>query len=79
MGAAAEQYQGKKAWAYTSFASVLGAAALVTAVIAVITAVIALAILVGTTLVLRLVATGSPGANRGRSTPPAEVQGRDRR
>ena len=28
MGAAAEQYQGRQAWAYTGFASVLGASAL---------------------------------------------------
>ena len=73
MGAAAEQYQGKQAWAYTSFASVLGAAVLVAAVIALITAsTVALAILVGATLVLWLVATvrhasvprSAPGGSR---------------
>jgi hypothetical protein len=73
MGAAAEQYQGKQAWAYTSFASVLGASALADAVIALITAsTVALAILVGATLVLWLVATvrhasvprGAPGSIR---------------
>ena len=38
MSAAAEQYQGQRARAYTSFASVLGATALVAGVIALITA-----------------------------------------
>jgi hypothetical protein len=58
MSAAAEQYQGKRAWAYTSFASVLGATALVAGVIALITAsTAALAILVVVTLALWLLAT----------------------
>jgi hypothetical protein len=56
MSAVAEQYQGKQAWAYTSFASVLGGTALVAGVIALITAsTVALAILVVATLVLWLV------------------------
>ena len=58
MSAAAEQYQGKRAQAYTSFASVLGATALVAGVLALITAsTVALAILVVATLALWLVAT----------------------
>ena len=58
MSAAAEQYQGKRARAYTSFASVLGATALVAGVIALITAsTVALAVLVVATLALWLVAT----------------------
>ena len=58
MSAAAEQYQGQRARAYTSFASVLGATALVAGVIALITAsTVALAILVVATLALWLVAT----------------------
>jgi hypothetical protein len=58
MSAAAAQYQGKRAWAYTSFASVLGATALVAGVIALITAsTAALAILVVVTLALWLLAT----------------------
>jgi hypothetical protein len=71
MSAAAEQYQGKRAWAYTSFASVLGATALVAGVIALITAsTVALAILVGATLALWLVATA-----RHTFTPPAVPDG----
>jgi hypothetical protein len=73
MSAAAEQYQGRQTWAYTSFASVLGATALVAGVIALITAsTVALAILVAATLALWLVATvrhasgrrGAPGGSR---------------
>ena len=41
MSAAAEQYQGKRARAYTSFASVLGATALVAGVIAIAVALLA--------------------------------------
>src|SRR5512142_3408563 len=67
MSAAAEQYQGKRAPAYTSFMSVLGAVALVAGVIALITAsTVALAILVVATLALWLVATV-----RHAITPPA--------
>jgi Flp pilus assembly protein TadB len=55
---ATEQYQDKGTRAYTSFASVLGATALVAGVIALITAsTVALAILVVATLALWLVAT----------------------
>ena len=55
---AAGQYQGTQAWAYTSFASVLGAIALVAGVIALITAsTAALAVLVVATLALWLAAT----------------------
>jgi len=58
MSAAAEQYQGTRARAYKSFASVLGATALVAGVIALITAsTVALAVLVVATLTLWLVAT----------------------
>jgi hypothetical protein len=58
MGAPAEQYQDKRARAYTSVASVLGTTALVAGVIALITAsTVALAILVAATLALWLVAT----------------------
>ena len=58
MSAAAEQYQGKQARAYTSFACALGGTALVAGVIALITAsTVALAILVVATLALWLVAT----------------------
>ena len=58
MSAAAGQYQGNQTWAYTSFARVLGAAALVAGVIALITAsTVALAILVAATLALWLAAT----------------------
>jgi hypothetical protein len=73
ISAAAEQYQAKRAQAYTSFASVLGATALVAGVIALITAsTVALAILVVATLALWLVATmrhaftppGVPGGGR---------------
>ena len=73
MSAAAEQYQGKRGRAYTSFASVLGATALVAGVLALITAsTVALAILVAATLALWLVATvrhaltppGVPGGSR---------------
>ena len=67
MSAAAAQYQGRQTWAYTSFASVLGATALVAGVIALITAsTVALAILVVATLALWLVATV-----RHAITPPA--------
>ena len=67
MSAAAEQYQGRRARAYTSFASVLGGTALVAGVIALITAsTVALAILVVATLALWLVATA-----RHAFTPPA--------
>jgi hypothetical protein len=73
MSAAAEQYQGKRARGYTSFASVLGATALVAGVLALITAsTVALAILVAATLALWLVVTvrhaltppGVPGGSR---------------
>jgi hypothetical protein len=73
MSAAAEQYQGERARAYTSFASALGATALVAGVLALITAsTVALAILVAATLALWLVATvrhaltrpGVPGGSR---------------
>ena len=73
MSAAAEQYQGQRARAYTSFASVLGATALVAGVLALITAsTVALATLVVATLALWLVATvrhaltapGVPGGSR---------------
>jgi hypothetical protein len=58
MSAAADQYQDRRARGYTSFASVLGATALVAGVIALITAsTVALAILVVATLALWLVAT----------------------
>ena len=58
MSAPAEQYQDKRARAYTSVASVLGTTALVAGVIALITAsTVALAILVAATLALWLVAT----------------------
>jgi hypothetical protein len=58
MSAAAEQYQDRRARAYTSFASLLGATALIAGVIALITAsTVALAILVVATLALWLVAT----------------------
>ena len=58
MSAAAAQYQGTPARAYTSFASVLGATALIAGVITLITAsTVALAILVVVTLALWLVAT----------------------
>jgi hypothetical protein len=58
MSAAAEQYQDKGTRLYTSFASVLGATALVAGVIALITAsTVALAILIVATLALWLVAT----------------------
>jgi hypothetical protein len=71
MSAAAEQYQGKRAWAYTSFASVLGATALVAGVIALITAsTAALAILVVVTLALWLLATA-----RHAFTSPAAPSG----
>ena len=67
LSAAAEQYQGKRARAYTSFASVLGATALVAGVIALITAsTAALAVLVVVTLALWLLATA-----RHAFTPPA--------
>ena len=73
LSAAAEEYQDKRAWAYTSFASVLGAAALVAGVIALITSgTTALAILVVATLALWLVATA-----RHAFTRPA-APGRDR-
>ena len=73
MSAAAEQYQSERAQAYTSFASVLGATALVAGVIALITAsTVALAILVVATLALWLVAT-----MRHTFTPPG-VPGRGR-
>jgi hypothetical protein len=71
MGAAAELFQGKRAWGYTSFASLLGATALVAAVIALITAsTVALAILVVATLALWLAATA-----RHAFTPPAAPGG----
>lgn len=58
MSAAAGQYQDRRARAYASFATVLGATALVAGVIALITAsTVALAILVAATLALWLVAT----------------------
>ena len=58
MGAAGEEYQDKRAWAYTSLASVLGLTALVAGVIALITAsTVALAVLVAATLALWLAAT----------------------
>ena len=73
MSAAAEQYQDKRARAYTSFASVLGATALLAGVIALITAsTVALAILVVATLALWLLATA-----RHALTQPA-VPGGDR-
>jgi len=57
MSAAAGQYQGTRARAYTSFASVLGATALVAGVLALITAsTVALAVLVVATLTLWLAA-----------------------
>ena len=73
MSAAAEQYQGTRGRAYTSFASLLGATALVAGVLALITAsTVALAFLVAATLALWLVATvrhaltppGVPGGSR---------------
>jgi hypothetical protein len=73
MGAAAAQYEGKRAQAYRSFASVLGVTALVAGVITLITAsTVALAILVAATLALWLVATvrhavivpAAPGGDR---------------
>jgi hypothetical protein len=71
MSAAAEQYQSTRARAYTSFASMLGATALVTGMIALITAdTVALAILVVATLTLWLVAT-----LRHALTPPAAPGG----
>jgi hypothetical protein len=71
MSAVAEQYQDKQAWAYTSFASVLGGTALVAGVIALITAsTVALAILVVATLALWLVATA-----RHALAPPAVADG----
>ncbi len=71
MSAAAEQYQGQRARAYTSFASVLGATALIAGVIALITAsTVALALLVAATLALWLVATA-----RHAFTPPAAPVG----
>jgi hypothetical protein len=74
MGAAAEQYQGKQARAYRSFASALGATALVAGVIALITAsTVALAILVAATLALWLVAT----VRHAVIGPAARVGGRD--
>ncbi len=58
MSAAAGQYQDTRVRAYTGYASVLGATALVAGVIALVTAsTIALAILVVATLTLWLVAT----------------------
>jgi hypothetical protein len=92
MGAAAEQYQGKKAWAYTSFASVLGAAA----------STVALAIPSGrrsccgwwqrcgtrrsraapraaAVTPARSSIRRSPALTGAEALPPAEVQGRDRR
>jgi hypothetical protein len=64
---AAGQYQGTRAQAYTSFASVLGVIALVAGVVALITAsTVALAILVVATLALWLAATA-----RHAFTPPA--------
>ncbi len=58
MSAAAGQDQGKRARAYMSFASLLGATALVAGVIALVTAsTVALAILVVATLTLWLAAT----------------------
>jgi hypothetical protein len=78
MSAVAEQYQGTRARAYTSFASVLGATALVAGVIALITAsTAALAILVVATLTLWLVATVrhvfSPAAGSGGGRGMHEV------
>jgi len=74
MSAAAEQYQGKGARAYTSFASVLGGTALVAGVIALITAsTVALAILVVATLALWLVATARHAFTR----PAGPGGGRD--
>ena len=64
-------FQGKRAWGYTSFASLLGATALVAGVIALITAsTVALAILVVATLALWLAATA-----RHTFTPPAASGG----
>jgi hypothetical protein len=58
MSAAAQQYQDAQARAYTGIASVLGITALIAGVIALITSsTVALAILVGATLALWLVAT----------------------
>jgi len=58
LSAAGELYRDKQAWAYTSFASVLGATALIAGILALITAsTVALAVLVVATLALWLVAT----------------------
>jgi hypothetical protein len=74
MSTAAEQYQGTRARAYTSFASVVGAIALVAGVIALITAsTVALAILVVATLSLWLVAT----LRHAFTAPAAAGGGRD--
>ena len=78
MSAAAEQFQGTRAKAYTSFASVLGVTALVAGVIALITAsTVALAVLVVATLALWLVATArhafTPSAVPGGSRHAHEV------
>jgi hypothetical protein len=73
MSAAAELYQGTPARAYTSFASVLGATALVAGVIALITAsTVALAVLVVATFTLWLAATVR------HTFTPAAVRGGDR-
>jgi hypothetical protein len=73
MGAAADLFQAKRAWGYTTLASLLGAAALAAAVTALITAsTIALGILVVATLALWMVATLR------HSFPPAAGGGRDR-
>lgn len=74
MSAPAERYEGRRAPAYTSFASLVGATALVAGVIALITAnTVALAILVVATLALWLVATVRHTLTR----PAAAVGGRD--
>jgi hypothetical protein len=73
MSAAPEQHQDNGARAYTSFASVLGAAALVAGVIALITAsTVALATLVVATLALWLAATAR------HALTPRTVPGGDR-
>jgi hypothetical protein len=71
MSSAAGQYQDRRAPAYTSLASVVGATALVAGVVALITAsTVALAILVAATLALWLAATA-----RHALTPPAAPGG----
>jgi hypothetical protein len=74
ISAVGEQYQGARAGAYTSFASVLGVIALAAGVAALITAsTVALAILVVATLALWLAAT----ARHALTSPAVPGAGRD--